>query len=158
MKLFYFLQELKGVALGYDFRLFTYGPFDSEVLSDLATACSLNQVKESPVTYSRGYGFDITAGPHADRLSCELETNHSVICSEVDAVIQDFGSFGAAELELRSTVLFVDREFCQVKSAHTSSEIFERVRQIKPHFSDTVIQERISEMKGKGWLQSIASS
>ena len=32
MKLFYFLQELKGVWLGYDFRLFTYGPFDSEVL------------------------------------------------------------------------------------------------------------------------------
>jgi len=33
MKMKYFLQELKEVPLGYDFRLSTYGPFDAEVLS-----------------------------------------------------------------------------------------------------------------------------
>ena len=47
VKLFYFLQELNGVPLGYDFRLFNYGPFDSEVLSDLSTACGLDAVAEN---------------------------------------------------------------------------------------------------------------
>ena len=66
MKLFYFLQELKGVQLGYDFRLFAYGPSDSEVLSDLATATSVNVAHEKTVIFARSYGFEITPGPHAE--------------------------------------------------------------------------------------------
>src|SRR3954453_13462677 len=93
MKLFYFLQELKGIPLGYDFRLFTYGPFDSEVLSDLATATSVNTVSEKTVIYTRGYGFDITPGPHADRISRELESTSPDIAAHVDAVVRDFGSY-----------------------------------------------------------------
>ena len=34
MKLCYFLQEIEQVPIRYDFRLFNYGPFDSEVLYD----------------------------------------------------------------------------------------------------------------------------
>ncbi|MGL6096374.1 MAG: hypothetical protein ACRC7O_11335, partial [Fimbriiglobus sp.] len=103
MKLFYFLQELRGVPLGYDFRLFTYGPYDSEVLSDLATARSLNTVNEETAIYQRGYGYKITPGVHADRLSSELESNNPELASAVDEVVQQFGGFTAAELELRST-------------------------------------------------------
>ena len=41
MKLCFFLQESKGVPLGYHFSLYSYGPFDSDVLSDLGTAVRL---------------------------------------------------------------------------------------------------------------------
>ena len=41
VKLPYLFQELYGVSLGYDFRLYTYGPFDSDVLHDLGSAESL---------------------------------------------------------------------------------------------------------------------
>jgi len=44
MKLLYFLQEWKGVRLNYDFRLYTYGPFESEVLSDLSSGCGRRAV------------------------------------------------------------------------------------------------------------------
>ena len=44
MKLCYFLQTLKGVPLGYRFTLYSYGPFDSDVLSDLGTAESRKAV------------------------------------------------------------------------------------------------------------------
>ena len=111
MKLFYFLQELKDVPLGYDFRLFTYGPFDSDVLSDLATACSLNMLLEKTIIYSRGYGYEITPGPHANQLTRELEASNPILASQIDDVVREFGSYGAAELELRSTILFVEREF-----------------------------------------------
>src|SRR5262245_15587676 len=99
MKLFYFLQELKGVPLEYDFRLFTYGPFDSEVLSDLATAVNLGTVVERTVIYPRGYGYEITPGSNAGRLCGDLEVIDPNLAAAVDQVVQDFGQFGAAELE-----------------------------------------------------------
>ena len=156
MKMFYFLQELKGVPLGYDFRLFTYGPFDAEVLSDLATATSVNVVKEETVIYPRSYGFEITPGPHADRLSRELGSARPDIAEQVDAVSSEFGACGAADLELRSTILFVDRERPQGGTQTTAQALAKRVREIKPHFSEDTILDRIREMDEQGWLHSIA--
>ena len=112
MKLFYFLQELKEVPLGYDFRLFTYGPFDSEVLSDLSSACSRNAVIEDTIQYSRGYGYTITPAANAEKLSSELANNYSDIAGKADEVVREFGSYGAAELELRSTIfLWTAKQF-----------------------------------------------
>ena len=125
MKLFFFLQELKGVALGYDFRLFSYGPFDSEVLSDLGTATSSNVVKEVTKIYDRGYGYEITPASHAEQLSKELGAKQSAVAALVDEVVQEFGSFGAAELELRSTIFFVNREFLEAGIADGLFEIDE---------------------------------
>ena len=34
MKYMYFLQTLRGVQLGYNFSMYSYGPFDADVLSD----------------------------------------------------------------------------------------------------------------------------
>jgi uncharacterized protein YwgA len=155
MKLFYFLQELKEIPLGYDFRLFTYGPFDSEVLSDLATACSLNVVSEKTMIYSRGYGYDITPGSHAYRLGLELETSNPSIAAQVDAVVRDFGTYGAADLELLSTIFFVDREFSKTGTEASDEALAERVRQIKPHFTMRTILHRINEMAEKGWLRCL---
>ena len=157
MKLFYFLQELKGVSLGYDFRLFTYGPFDSEVLSDLATACNLDTVVEKTVIYPRGYGYEITPGPNANLLFHDLEHSDSGLASQVDEVVLEFGSLGAAELELRSTILFVDREFASVGQNTSVEAIVERVRQIKPHFDNLTIRIRVMEIAEKGYLQSLST-
>ena len=149
MKLFYFLQELKDVPLGYDFRLFTYGPFDSDVLSDLATACSLNMLLEKTIIYSRGYGYEITPGPHANQLTRELEASNPILASQIDDVVREFGSYGAAELELRSTILFVEREFASSGEDVSEQELVERVRQIKPHFDSTTIHQRILEIRNR---------
>jgi uncharacterized protein len=158
MKLFYFLQDLHGFALGYDYRLFAYGPYDSEVLSDLATATSLNMVCEKTVIYPRGYGYAITPGSHADQLSRELETNDPDLAAQVDAVVREFAAFGADELELRSTIFFVDRELSQAGSATTAADLTERVRLIKPYFSEAMILSRVEEMERKGWLKSITGT
>ena len=41
MKFLYFLQQVRGVDLGYNFTLYTYGPFDAAVLEDLSSTTSL---------------------------------------------------------------------------------------------------------------------
>ena len=155
MKLFYFLQELKGVDLGYDFRLFTYGPFDSEVLSDLATACGMNNVHEQPVIHPRGYGYKISPGTNAIVLNNAFQMSSPATAVLVDDVIKEFSSFSAAELELRSTVLFVDREFKQSNTTISPLSLAKKVREIKPHFSESLIHDRVQEMVSKQWLQSV---
>jgi hypothetical protein len=158
MKLFYFLQELKGVPLEYDFRLFNYGPFDSEVLSDLSSACGLGTVVEDTVLYPNGYGYAIKPGPQADQIDGELEFKDPGLASLVDHVVQEFGRFTASELELRSTILFVDRELAGGSQKASFEDVVERVRQIKPHFDSLVIRGRVVEMAGKGYLQAVSES
>src|SRR5579883_852542 len=158
IKLFYFLQELKGVPLGYDFRLFNYGPFDSEVLGDLASACGLAVVSETPVFYARGYGYAITPGVNAEKFSREFEENAPVLATQVDEVVREFGGLGAAELELQSTILFVDREWSQAGVLGTDQTLTSRVREIKPHFTEDTILARLHKMKEKGWIESVRGS
>jgi uncharacterized protein len=158
MKLCYFLQELKGVPLGYDFRLFNYGPFDSEVLSDLSSGCGLGALVEDTVLYPKGYGYAIKPGPQIEQFAQELDAVDTTLGAHVDQVVREFGGFSASELELRSTILFVDREFASTGSAATANEIAERVRRIKPHFELSVIERRVSDMTDMGQLltQSLA--
>lgn len=152
MKLFYFLQELKGVDLGYDFRLFNYGPFDADVLADLSSACNKGAVSEETVLYPRGYGYEIKPGPCADDLVRELEASHADLAKVADEVVAEFANFGAGELELRSTILFVERELNANGSPPDKDELAKRVGEIKPHFGKPLILNRIDEMRAKGWL------
>ena len=156
MKLCYFLQELKGVSLGYDFRLFNYGPFDSEVLSDLSSAAGCGANIEQTVFYPKGYGYAIKPGLQVDQFVSELDAAVPEVAALVDQVVREFGGFSASELELRSTILFVEREFVAGGPCATADEIVERVGRIKPHFDVSVIRRRVSDMTEKGQLQSLS--
>src|SRR5580658_6784057 len=62
MKLMFFLQESKGVPLGYQFTLYSYGPFDSDVLADISMAERLNVLRSSTVYYPSGSGYEYSPG------------------------------------------------------------------------------------------------
>jgi uncharacterized protein YwgA len=53
-KKIYLLQTLFYVNLGYDFTLYTYGPFTSEILSDLDVAEAMGAVRVNSVASSYG--------------------------------------------------------------------------------------------------------
>src|SRR5216684_1786886 len=100
MKLSYFLQVLKKVPLGYDFRLHTFGPFDADVLDDLAYAGVFGAVKERVVTQAQGYRYEIKPGKRSALVQQEsaswLEQNREA----VDWVSQEFARLNASDLEL----------------------------------------------------------
>ena len=141
MKYLYFLQEARSVPLGYQFSLYTYGPFDSEVLSDLSAACSQEFVESESVLYPNGYGYNLTSG------SREVPGN--------DQFTEDFGedldwiektfpsSRGASGLELDSTIFYVDREEGEKGERLSHEEISSKVKQIKPKFDEDQIVDRI---------------
>ena len=87
MKFCYLIQTVRHVPLGYRFTLYSYGPFDSDVLSDLGTAENLEAVKATVVQYSGGYGYRISK---ADRAEATIEAGIGLLEShtgDIDWVI-----------------------------------------------------------------------
>lgn len=154
MKFCYLLQVVRGVPLGYDFTLYAYGPFDSSVLSDLSTATSLRAVNSSVEIYPGGYGYRIQPG---DRSGAVLQAGSSFVDQHresIEWVIQEFGAHGSADLELESTIVYVDREAALEPEKVTLKSLAQRVRDVKPHFLETYIREKVSQLSAKGLLRT----
>lgn len=152
MKLTYFLQELKQVPLGYDFRLHFYGSYDSEVLSDLKYAESLQFLKSEVVLFSKGYRYKVTPGP----LTALVHEKGDAFVSQYDRVIgdivQQFGSYPPSELELLSTIHFTSA-YLSNPTPVSMEEITSRVKAIQPHFSLEEIQKQTLGLREQGFIQ-----
>ena len=140
MKYMYFLQVLRKVPLGYRFTLYSYGPFDSDVLADLASAETLNVVKSDLATYLGGYGYKISPAERAEWIKKRASTFISHHKEDIKWVLHTFGSYSSAELELLATIVFVDREAKQKKERIHMNDIVKRVHEVKPHFNEDKIQ------------------
>ena len=158
MKLLYFLEEIEGVNLNYDFRMFTYGPFDSDVLHDIGTAGSSKVVHETIVTYPRGYGYEIRPAAGAAELSEELADKHPDIAAKVDRLVECYGTMLASELELRSTILYVDRDIRRRAQSSDIDTLVNLTRKIKPHFTAETVGERVREMSKNQQLYSLTDA
>jgi uncharacterized protein len=156
VKLLYFLQELYRVPLGYDFRLYTFGPYDAEILNDLGTAKTLDALTEKTVFYNIGYGYEISPGPQAEAVQARARAWLRANRPKIDAVAAEFGRWSASDLELGATVVFADREFAATGRVATEAELASRVREIKPHFSEATVLARVNDFRDKGWLRSVA--
>lgn len=139
MKSMYFLQTLRGVPLGYRFSLYSYGPFDSNVLYDLSVAESLGAVASKTAFYSGGYGYEITVGDKANWLKHRAEKFVDKYEKDVRWVMRNFGGLTSSQLELVSTVIYVDREAAGSGKKLSMQNLARRVHEIKPHFNEQEI-------------------
>jgi len=154
MKYMYFLQTIRGVPLGYNFSMYSYGPFDSDVLADLSSGEMLSVVDVTPVEFSGGYGYRIRAGARAE--SAKRSAGHFLAehNADVDWLFSVFGSFNSAELELTSTIVYVDREFGHRNQRGSISDIAARVNEIKPHFTREQVRGFVEGLLRQGVLTS----
>jgi len=153
MKLCYLLQEVKRVPLGYSFALYSYGPFDSDVLSDLQTAQELHVLASSVVQYPSGYGYNISQSSNADKVKNAAEEFLTKYDKEITEIARDYASKTAAELELITTVLFVSRDSVSISDSSLASI----VRSIKPRFSQNEIETKIVWLREQNLLKPVAS-
>jgi uncharacterized protein len=155
MKYMYFLQTVRGVPLGYNFSMYSYGPFDSDVLADLSSGEMLNIVDVSPVEFSGGYGYRIVPGSRstsARRNASQFLSDHG---EDIDWLFSVFGRLNSAELELTSTIVYVDREFSKKQQHASVSEVASRVNEIKPHFTREQVVGFVEELLTQGVLISV---
>jgi uncharacterized protein len=143
MKLTYFLDAVCRVRLGYNFRLHSYGPFDSSVLQDVDLASRAGVLDIDMVAYPKGYGYVIRPVGKAPRSVANAFVNKHK--TDIDWVVKYFANRSAADLELASTIVFINKEVGTV----TVKNLVSRVREIKPHFSVTQIESEISGLKEK---------
>lgn len=136
MKLLHLLQDGLHVPLGYRFTLYNYGPYDSEVMSDIEYAESLGRIKvqyEGP-----DQGYRITAGDHIGDVPGHVEPR-------LRELMSSFGAMNARDLELRSTLLYLSGAF-------SGNSLIDRLRELKPKYSEAEVQTAVNELRQKRLL------
>jgi uncharacterized protein len=152
MKCLYFLQTIRGVPLGYRFRLYTYGPFDPDVLNDLSLAERLGAVDSHLQSFSGGYRYELARGTDAGRVSNAVRDFLNRYQDDIDWVVQVFGGRSALDLENASTVLFTDRSVSERGERITLRELVHRVHEVKPHLAIHVIEREARSLKEQGLI------
>jgi len=134
MKYLYILQEVFNVQLGYEFSLYTYGPYCSDVLSDLDYTEAIEGVKIYSVDQGTG-GYCIKPSSktnvYIEKSSEFLSENEETI----NTVLELFGDMSARDLELRTTIIYLYKNYLQNKWEIDSNEIASDVKELKPYFS-----------------------
>lgn len=156
MKYMYLLQTVRGVPLNYRFTLYSYGPFDSDVLSDLSTAEALEAVKTKLELYAGGYGYRIKPGRNAKWLERRGEKFLARYSKDIDWVVKKFGAFTSAELELVGTIVYVDQEATGGRKRVDLEQIAKLVHEVKPHFSQAKVLQYARQLAEQSILRASA--
>lgn len=134
MKYLYILQEVFNVQLGYEFSLYTYGPYCSDVLSDLDYTEAIDGVKIYSVGSGTG-GYCIKPSHKTDEYIKKSKDFLSENIEHINNVIELFGDMSARDLELRTTIIYLYKNYLKNKWEIDSNEIATDVRELKPYFS-----------------------
>lgn len=149
-KLVFFLQELHGVDVGYEFALYTYGPFCSDLMHDLDITSAMDGVAISYNPDLNEYNIVPNGNCEAilQRASGFVENNLGAI----DNVIAEFGTYTARELELRATIVHAERDAHRREQAITEATLVADVHEIKPHSPVATIQRAVHELRDKSYI------
>jgi len=150
-KIVYLLQELYNVKCGYDFSLYAYGPFSKELLNDLDLVEALGGVEVQYVISGTG-GYHIEPGKKNDWIREKARDFLDAHGSAFDKVIDEFGSLGARELELRATIVYADRSLQRAGQNPSRQEFISLIKQLKPLFGIEAIEEALGDLEKKGFV------
>ncbi|MCX7630992.1 MAG: hypothetical protein N2038_12175 [Geminicoccaceae bacterium] len=151
MKCLYILQEVEGLPLGYRFGLYTYGPYDAQVLNDLGYAEALGRVTSRLTRFPNGnQGYLYRAAGKRDVALDETARD------AVKKVAKAFATRTAADLETVSTILFVDRHHLRAREKVGVETLVSEVHAIKPHLTTERIRAEIESLRRQGYLRAVA--
>ena len=156
MKCLFFLKAMKHVPMPYNFGLYTYGPFDSNVLDDLQYAEALGAVEGSLVEYPRARGYEYQSGPKLKEVEKQAQEFLARYEQSIDWILSEFGQRSAIDLEMISTIVFIDRVTSAKKARATIADLARKVHDVKPHLAFDTIEKEARTLKDKGQLQAAA--
>lgn len=150
-KMIYLLQELKGVPIGYQFCLYTHGPFAAQILGDLDLVEALGAVKVQYVISGFG-GYQISPGNECESIRCKASEFLKENKETIDEVVNQFGKYSAKELELRSTIVYLDRDVKRSNKNLNRDSFIRLVKKIKPRFNEGTIAKALDELENKDYV------
>lgn len=145
VKLVYLLQERYNVPMGYDFSLYTYGPFAKEILDDLDYLSFLDAAK---VMWNNG-GYNILPGKELvmEDISEKAKSFIDKYGATISNIVKEFGKLHAKSLELITTIHYVVNDYKENNIKFTKEDISKLIHEIKPYFSQQDILNKINELE-----------
>jgi len=156
-KLIFFLQEVYRIDCGYDFKLYSYGPFDSQLLGDLDLVENWGCVSVESVNASLG-GYQIRPTKEVDyvRRKATDFLDAPDTKKAIDNLVNIYGVMTARDLELRATIVYVERNLRAKGKSPTKKKICHLISQIKPKFSRQEIEDVVDELRKRKHIKLAA--
>ena len=141
MKCLYLLQIVEKVPLNYSFEIHTYGPYSSDVMSEIDYANQEGYISVSGILYPTGqFGYSINCDTQGEVLTKASEVD--IYQPQIDSVVHAFAGKTAKELELLSTIIFTICRYGKNGWPMSKADICDAVKEIKPQFTLDEIEEK----------------
>lgn len=153
-KLVYLLQAVYGIDCGYDFGLYSYGPFDSRLLGDLDVAehWEYVSVRRGPDPFG-GYQILPAKGAVSVKTESSKLLSSAATQSALHELVETYGGMSARDLELRATTVYVSCELLRGGSPPCEEDVCDSVGQVKPKFDRDEIRQAVQELAGRGHIK-----
>ncbi|MDG6250260.1 hypothetical protein, partial [Methanocalculus sp.] len=139
-KAIYFIQEMMGVPLGFDYTIYKHGPFSfdlSDELRDLRADSLLEwEVRPEP------YGNSLKLAPMSLEIVKKIPQTISRYGPAISFIAEEFGSKGVKDLEKISTALYVTMN----PAENGSYSRAQRIHELKPHISVTEAESALNDI------------
>jgi hypothetical protein len=125
----FFLQEMLGVEMGYEFILYRHGPFSFELRDELISM-QADQLLDL-VVRQQGYGPTYLPTKFSERFLERFPKTASRCLEQVQFVADELGDKGVVELEKLATAFFITNR----KPSMDLEDRAQRLVELKPHIS-----------------------
>ncbi|MFV1977045.1 MAG: hypothetical protein ACC651_14985 [Candidatus Scalindua sp.] len=129
-KAVYFLEDLLGLPMGFDFIFYKHGPFSFDLRDELTSLRADELLKLEP--QASPYGPRITSTEQSKRFKKLFSETLKRYEEHLEFVAEHFCDKGVTELEQLTTALYVTK---RKKSVKTISDRFGEMVRLKPHIS-----------------------
>lgn len=133
MKYMFFLQYCYGIPLGYDFSIYTYGPYAQDVMSDLDLAVYYNAIERNYIEYPNGYGgYEFSRGKNWEPFAEKYQEYSDQIDPLIARLVTLFCAHSARDMELSATIAYV--HIALIQQGQDLTQLPSIVKALKPHF------------------------
>jgi uncharacterized protein YwgA len=150
MKILYMLQQVKNVDLGYEFDIYTYGPYAPEVLESVDELIEKELVTSKMYRYNNYVGYKLNLTEKGKQALTEINQEDS---SSLHDILSFTEGCSAKDLELYSTIIFVSSFYSRCKGKFSAIDVKNKVQEIKPHFDIGEISESYESLVKENYVK-----
>jgi len=136
----YFLEELLGVPLDFEFIIYKHGPFSFDLRDELTAMRADGVLELQP--HPAPYGPGLIATESSQELRQRFPVTLSRYRKVIEFVAQELGAKGSTDLERLGTALYVIRE----RPKASVNERVARIIALKPHLTPEDARNAVEEL------------
>lgn len=149
MKTIFMLQQVKHIDLGYEFSIYTYGPYDAAVMEEIDELVSDGLLSSTVYHYKDYIGYTLSITDSGVKAISNSEDKDTTALKEILDFVR---GKSAKDLELYSTIIYVEDWYLKNDKASNVDSIIHKVHELKPHFSEKIIQKAYTCLSEENFL------